>query len=178
GDGDALAEALQLMIDRRVDGILLGLMRARRIDVPELPAGLPLVVANGETDRGHDGFLPDEHAGGRAMARMLLDAGHRRIGVIGVIPAAIADPAVSVTIGRRFAGIEQAFAEAGVRPEIVEVADWDPDTGYAMTQRLLDAHPDLTAVLAANDSVAFGVYQALAERGLRIPGDLSVASFD
>ncbi|MBK8460929.1 MAG: substrate-binding domain-containing protein [Micropruina sp.] len=44
--------------------------------------------------------------------------------------------------------------------------------------RLLDAGHDVTAVIAMNDRVAFGVYQAAQERGLRIPSDLSVVSFD
>ena len=48
----------------------------------------------------------------------------------------------------------------------------------AETHRLVEAHPELTALIAATDGVAFGVYQALAERGLRVPDDISVVSFD
>ena len=58
------------------------------------------------------------------------------------------------------------------------VADWQPTDGYDGTHRLLAEHPDLTAILAGNDGVAFGAYQAIAERGLTVPHDISVASFD
>ena len=60
----------------------------------------------------------------------------------------------------------------------VNLPSWDPDTGYEAAKALMTAHPDLTALIAGNDSVAFGIYQALAELGLRVPDDVSVVSFD
>ena len=48
---------------------------------------------------------------------------------------------------------------------------------YSTLEEILDA-VDVTAIVAANDRVAFGVYQAAQERGVRIPDDLSVVSFD
>ena len=39
---------------------------------------------------------------------------------------------------------------------VVDVSDWNPDGGYTQTMRWLDAHPELTAILAGNDGVAFG----------------------
>ena len=55
---------------------------------------------------------------------------------------------------------------------------WAPEHGYAATLRLMAEHPDLTALIAANDNVAFGIYQALTELRRAIPGDVSVISFD
>ncbi len=178
GDSRQLHDAFQHMLDHRVDGIILGLMAARRMELPSLPDQTRLVIANGITSAGHPSLLPDERTAGRAMAQLLLDAGHRRIGVIGVIPNTIADLSISATIGERFAGIQEAFVAADAEPILVEVQKWEADIGYAITHQLMTEHPDVTAILAANDAVAFGVYQALGERGLRIPDDFSVASFD
>lgn len=178
GDDATIADEIQAMIDRRVDGILIGLLGARMIEVPETPADVPVVIVNGTSTTGHPSVLPDERVAGHAMARLLTDAGHRSVGVIGNNPRAVSSPVYSVTIGSRFDGIRAAFAEAGVDPLIIEVPEWNPDIGYTRTLQMLDAHPDLTAILAGNDGVAFGTYQAIAERGLRVPDDISVASFD
>lgn len=178
GGPEQLEEALRIMVDRRVDGIVVGLLGARQIELPPLANLSRLVVANGTTTDGHPGILPDERVAGRAMAQLLLDAGHQRIGLIGVIPRTLTDPFVSATIGERFAGIQEAFDSAGIEPVALEVDDWLPHIGYEMTHRILTENPDLTAILAANDQVAFGVYQTLSEHGLRIPTDVSVASFD
>lgn len=177
-DPAELGRAVDAMLDRRVDGILIGLMAARLIDVPPLPRGLPLVVVNGRSSDDHPSILPEERAAGGAVARHLIEAGHRHIGIIGDIPRVMDDLRQSVTIPDRFAGITAGFEEAGVRAERIEVDDWNPTTGHAGAHRLLDEHPDLTAILACNDNVAFGVYQALGERGLRVPDDVSVISFD
>lgn len=178
GDPAQLNEAIEQMVDRRVDGILLGLMSARLIDPDTSRVEVPLVIVNGRTTSGHASVLPDEHAAGRAVAELLLDAGHRRVGVIGPLAAAMDDPTYSVTIPDRFAGIHEVFAERGVEELLVETSAWDAENGFERTDALIDTHPEVTAILAANDSVAFGVYQALSERGLRIPADMSVASFD
>lgn len=178
GDDAKIADEIQAMIDRRVDGILIGLLGARMIDVPQTPHDVPVVIVNGTSTTEHASVLPDERTAGHAMAKLLTDAGHRRIGIIGNNPRAVSSPRHSVTIGPRFDGIHAAFAEAGIEPVVVDVSDWNPDVGYTQTMRMLDAHPDLTAILAGNDGVAFGAYQAIAERGLTVPHDISVASFD
>ena len=178
GDDDMISDAVQEMIDRRVDGILIGLLGARMIDVPQTPPDVPIVIINGTSPAEHPSVLPDEEVAGAAMAKLLLDAGHRHIGVIGNNPWAVSSPRHSVTIGLRFTGIAAAFAEAGIEPIMVDVREWNPDVGYDETLRMLDEHPEITAVLAGNDGVAFGAYQAIAERGRRVPDDISVASFD
>jgi LacI family transcriptional regulator len=59
----------------------------------------------------------------------------------------------------------------------VDGRSWEPDFGYRAAQEIFDA-VSVTAIVAANDRVSLGVYQAAQERGLRIPDDLSVISFD
>ncbi|WP_286300650.1 substrate-binding domain-containing protein [Microbacterium suwonense] len=172
-----LTESFREMVDRRVDGIVVGLMAARMVDVPTAPHGVPVVIVNGRTPDDLPSVLPDEYEAGHAMASVLLDAGHRRIGLIGDLPAA-ANPRRSVTITRRFEGLDETLSSAGVTPVRVDVDDWNPEVGYREAMRMLPAHPELTAVIAATDGMAFGIMQALAELGLRVPDDISIVSFD
>ncbi|WP_255305027.1 LacI family DNA-binding transcriptional regulator [Microbacterium sp. 3J1] len=170
--------AIEQMLDRRVDGIVIGLMGARLVDAPALPDGLPAVIVNGRTTTGLPSILPDEHQAGRTVAQTIIDAGHRSIGVIGTLQEIASDPRQSVTIGARFDGLREGFAAAGVEPLWREVPAWSPAVGYDEVERLRREHPEITAVVAGNDNVAFGVYQALAERGVRVPDEISVISFD
>lgn len=178
GDFRSVDEAFQTMLDRRVDGVLVGLLGARLVDLPEFPKSVPLVIVNGETTEGHPSILPDEWSAGRAVAQSILDAGHRRIGIIGGLPAEVDEPRRSVTIWRRFAGVAEVLSAAGVEPVQFPAVNWVPQTGHAYAELVLNAAPDVTAIIAANDNVAFGVYQALWERGLRVGDDISVISFD
>ena len=174
---DQIANALDLMLDRQTDGIVFGLMGAKQIEVPTVTIEVPVVLVNGRSASGLPCVLPDEFRAGYAAARHLLDRGHRRIGFIGRSEALL-DPLLSVTIGERYAGLDAAMAEAGVTfAHQVDGRLWEPDFGYRGAQEILDAVP-VTAIVAANDRVAFGVYQAAQERGLRIPDDVSVISFD
>jgi LacI family transcriptional regulator len=175
-----LEKALDFMIDRQVDGIILGAVWARELDLPELPSGLRVVTANCTSRGARSSVLPLEFDAGYAMTRLLIEHGHGDgIGIVGNAPAARWDPRVSVTIGDRFAGIEQALADAGVTPAAsVDIWPWDVGSGYAGTVELLDQHPTVTALLCLNDRISFGAYQAMQERNLRVPSDLSVASFD
>jgi LacI family transcriptional regulator len=173
---DRIASALDLMLDRQADGIVFGLMGAKQIDVPVL-ADLPVVIANATSSPGHPCVLPDEYRAGYDAAKYLLDRGHRRIGFIGRSEALL-DPALSATIGSRYAGLDAAMAEAGVSfAHQVDGRHWEPDFGYSGAREILD-QAEVTAIISANDRVALGVYQAAQERGLRIPEDLSVISFD
>jgi LacI family transcriptional regulator len=174
---DRIARAMDLMLDRQADGIVLGLMGAKQIEVPATSIEVPVVVINGTSASGLPCVLPAEFQAGYDAARYLLDRGHRRIGFIGRSEALL-DPLISVTIGERYAGLDAAMSEAGLGfAHQVDGRYWEPDFGYRGAQEILDETP-VTAMVAANDRVAFGVYQAAQERGLRIPQDISVVSFD
>ncbi|HMR48771.1 MAG TPA: LacI family DNA-binding transcriptional regulator [Arachnia sp.] len=177
GEPGRLEEAIASMLDQRVDGLLVGLMAARLVDLPPVPRDVPLVIINGQTARDDASVLPEEYRAGRRIAEVLLDAGHRRIGIVGDLDD-IRDPRVSATIRHRFAGIDDALQAAGASPTRVTVPRWDPTVGYEEALRMLSAHPTLTALIAGNDSAALGIYQAAQELGMTLPSDLSVVSFD
>ncbi|WP_030748431.1 LacI family DNA-binding transcriptional regulator [Streptomyces sp. NRRL F-5135] len=120
----------------------------------------------------------DNRGGARRLTEHLLALGHRRIGYV-------AGPAERTTTRHRLEGHREALAAAGVpeardaqgRPLTVH-GPYTRDAGYTATLELLSRAPELTAVVAANDTVALGACAAVRERGLRIPADVSVAGFD
>lgn len=174
-DQQRIREAFTTLASRQVDGIIVGLMDSAHVELPDSPA--PLVVVNG-TATGRPAILPDESSAGRAAVEHLVRHGHRRIAVIGMHPQR-PEPRVSVNIGVRMDGITAAMADAGLRfADAIEGTVWEPELGHRGTHEVLSRTPDVTAVLALNDRIAFGVQQALGERGLRMGQQVSVMSFD
>jgi len=171
--------ALDVMLDRQPDGLIIGLMGAKESDVPALTGKLPVVLLNGTSPGVRTCVLPDEFEAGRTVAHHLADRGHTAIALLGDHEELRHVPRISATIGRRFAGVEAGLAERGLAlAHAVVQRNWEPEDGYAAARTLLDHGPAVTAVIAANDRMAFGTYQAIQEAGLRIPQDLSVISFD
>ncbi|MFG3345492.1 LacI family DNA-binding transcriptional regulator [Streptomyces sp. NPDC048018] len=113
----------------------------------------------------------DNRAGARRLTEHLLTLGHRRIGYA-------AGPADRTTTRHRLEGHREALRAAGTGEGPTVHGSYDRASGYDATVELLRLDPDLTAVVAANDTVALGVCAALRDRGLSIPGDVSVAGFD
>ena len=168
--------AIRLMRTRHIDGILIGMMRSRLIELPGDAGGLPIIIVNGKV-HGFASVLPDEYRAGIDAVEYLVAHGHRKIALIGRAPEHL-DPHVSWTIGRRLAGIDTAMANAGLS-FVCEVGgvDWEPELGDRAAAQIFD-QGEATAIIAANDRIAFGVYWAAQERGLKIPDDISVLSFD
>ncbi|MEV5330956.1 LacI family DNA-binding transcriptional regulator [Streptomyces werraensis] len=113
--------------------------------------------------------------GGVTATEHLLALGHERVAVI-------TGPAGPTLSGRaRLAGYRSALANAGVRhrPEYTRHADGTDDASVRRAVReLLDLPQPPTAAFLCSDRTAPGVYGALAERGLRVPDDMSVVGFD
>lgn len=113
-------------------------------------------------------------AGARRLMSHLVQLGHRRVGIIGGPPEWLANDA-------RMAGYVAPLADAGVLPtaELVRhVSEPNTENGYRAAGELLDLPQRPTALVAFNDKMAVGALAAAAERGLRVPQDLSIAGFD
>ena len=92
----------------------------------------------------------------------------------------IAGPKVLTTTTDRLAGLRRAAREHGrsLPPRRVVYTDFNRDGGAEAAAALLDADPGLTAIVALNDSMAVGALAALRERGIDVPGEVSVIGFD
>lgn len=172
-------QAVQAALDRQVDGLIFAAMRAREVFVPDIVINAPVVMLNGTSARFPLSVLPDEYQGGRDAVRLLLEAGiSDGIVLLGHNAEAEAGLFRSQMITRRLAGIRDAMSEAGARfSDELSCWNWEPDQGFALTSKLL-ARKRPRALLCLNDRLAFGAYQALSERGISIPGDVAVVSFD
>ncbi|MFI1013182.1 LacI family DNA-binding transcriptional regulator [Streptomyces sp. NPDC020965] len=120
----------------------------------------------------------DNRGGGRLLTEHLLGLGHRRIGYV-------AGPTERTTTRHRLEGHREALAAAGVgggvgsdQERLTVHGSYTRGSGYDATLELLRREPELTAIVAANDTVALGACAALRARGARIPEDISVAGFD
>ncbi|WP_285585871.1 LacI family DNA-binding transcriptional regulator [Herbidospora sp. NBRC 101105] len=175
GDPELERGLLHAMQDRQVDGIILAAMFTRTIKVPKDIGPAVLLNALPRPASGLPSIVPDEIEAGRSAARVLLDAGHHdEVYVIGAGPTLQDVPADSVAAVERLIGIrETGLKIAGARV----CPDWQPEHGLAATRALLADHRP-RALICLNDRVAIGAYQALAEAGLSVPGDVSVVSFD
>ncbi|MBB5868292.1 LacI family transcriptional regulator [Allocatelliglobosispora scoriae] len=112
-------------------------------------------------------------AGGMSATQHLISLGHRRIGII-------AGPKRLLCSRARLDGYRAALDAEGIAFDeaLVAQGDFYPETGYSGGLALLDLPERPTAIFASSDQMAFGVFEAVRQRGLRVPDDISVVGFD
>lgn len=134
----------------------------------------PMVSMDFLGETSVDQVYVDNEAAAREMTEYLLGLGHRRIAMITHAPV------LFFAARKRLDGYRAALEAAGLQYDesLVRFADFSEQSGFTRMRELLAAAPDITAVFAGNDVVAYGAMQAALHWGLRIPGDLSIAGFD
>jgi LacI family transcriptional regulator len=134
----------------------------------------PLVAVDPHSENADfASVLSTNFRGVQTAMNYLIDLGHRRIGFIGGRP----DLQSAV---RRLEGYCHSLASHGIPFDatLVKVANYERSLAHYAAIELLDTAPGVTAIMAATDDMAFGVYDAAAELGLRIPDQLSIIGFD
>ncbi|WP_288480545.1 LacI family DNA-binding transcriptional regulator [uncultured Deinococcus sp.] len=163
------AEALTTFARRGVDALLVvpAVGTAQR-----LRTRLPLILIDREVG-GHATVQSDKVQGGQLAAAHLMALGHHEVAVL-------AGPGRQGEPGARVQGMlaEMRRAGAGLPASALHYSGYGVEDGRAGAHALLDAHPETTALLAANDTLALGALSAAQSRGLRVPGDLSLVGFD
>jgi LacI family transcriptional regulator len=169
------AEYVRVLIERRVDGVLLVPACGAGASVRLLQEhGMPTVLLDRHIrDAEADEVRADSRSGAYAAVHHLTDLGHRRIAVL-------AGPEGVSTSTDRVDGYRQALLEACPNGECGQIlfGEFNEASGYSMTRQILEADPRPTAIFAANNFIAFGAMRALREAGLEIPQDLSMVVFD
>lgn len=172
--------AMAALLDRQIDGLIIADMGAKKVGAPEVPAGTPMVFANLQGPEEFVSILPDEATAGKEVVEALLVGKHKsNIMLIGASHKLETDTAISATIGTRVEAIRRTLRANGIDNWNEIVSDiWNPELGY---KTILAAHKKgnmPNAIIALNDNIAFGVYQACSELGVKIGKDVSVVSFD
>jgi len=161
---------------RGTGGALCVLHLPRSHELQRLAAAqIPLIVIDPpqEPGEGIRSVGTTNWQGGMTAARHLVELGHRRIGVIG-------GPEDLWSSRARLAGYRAALLAAGlpVDEALVRRDEFTVSGGKMQAAHLLALGEPPTAIVAGNDNQAFGALQALGERGLRAPDDMSVIGFD
>jgi LacI family transcriptional regulator len=166
--------AVDMMLERRVDGIIHAAMYHRAVEPPSDFQEVPTVLLNCYSEHGSwASVVPDEASGGRTATEVLLNRGHDRVGFINLPPGI---PAAS----GRLQGYKQALEARGLPfdKSLVRNGDGTARSGYRDGVGLMRLADPPTAIFCGNDPTAMGTYEALKELGLRIPEDIAVVGFD
>lgn len=174
GDNERLQHHLQMLIQRKVDGLLLMCGDARLSASSNLNIPLPLVVVDWWfTELNADKIFENSESGGYLATKSLIEAGHRKIGIItGNLAKSLAQ--------NRLEGYKQALTEANIaiNPNWIVQSHFDFEGGIVGMNKLLAQTDRPTAVFASSDTIAVGAYQAIWQVGLKIPQDISIIGYD
>lgn len=176
---ELIADAIAMMNDHQAVGVLYSTWYHREVPPVADLDRTPTVYVNcfSEEPTAYS-IVPDEEQGGALATRMLLEKGHRRVAFVNSTEDAPS------TIGREL-GYRSALADAGIDfdptlliPIYPDDVDGFQEAGYRAASQLFDRADAPTAVFCYNDRVAMGLYEAIKERGMRIPEDVAIIGFD
>jgi LacI family transcriptional regulator, galactose operon repressor len=168
------ATALDRMKGRRVDGLILATARREDAVISDIIAEeVPCVLINRTTDAGKiPAVVTDDVRGIGLTVEHLVGLGHRRI-------AHIAGPQTVSTGHDRYLGFFEAMRRHRLDTDLVIFCDaFSEPAGAAAMAELMTGDDGFTAVIAANDMLAIGCYDALARQGRVCPRQVSVTGYN
>jgi LacI family transcriptional regulator len=170
-DSERQLELARGLVARRVDGLILATVsREDPLVTFCIEERLPTVLVNrSEKTARVSAVVSDGVLGMQLAVDHLIELGHRKIGHL-------AGPPEHSTGFLRRQGFKQALSQHGInaRAPYETAATYTREEGADATRRLLDKYPELTAIVAANDLLALGAYDALRERGVDCPTHMSI----
>jgi DNA-binding LacI/PurR family transcriptional regulator len=170
-DRRSMLDAVERFIGQGIEGIIVIATQDTAVAaLAHVPEEVPLVAVGCGTKAAVTSVAIDNAAGAATATRHLLSLGHRTV-------HHVAGQASCLDAQERIDGWRQALREAGAPEPAVLAGDWSSASGYEMGCQLA-TNPDVTAIFCGNDPMALGVMRALAERGLRVPDDVSIVGFD
>jgi DNA-binding LacI/PurR family transcriptional regulator len=165
---------VRVLIDRQVDGIILGSHPTEKHLNDLKQAHIPFVLLNKGIGVLKGDCVAIDNQGGIATAvDHLVALGHRRIGFI-------RGHAMSGATPEREKSFIDSVKRHGLRfdKELVVPGHYDYVSGQIGCQRLLNLTPRPTAIVAASDLMALGAIEAIRSAGMNVPVDISVVGFD
>ena len=170
-DPESVRAAVNLLLRQNVEALVLVAQRTSALEaVQGIELGVPLIAVEAIGREGIHTVSIDHYAGARAAVNHLVTLGHRSI-------LHLSGPRDAVDSIARLDGWRDEMAANGLVARGPLIGDWSPTSGYESGRQLSQAD-DFTAVFASNDQMALGLIHGLAERGLSVPGDVSIVGFD
>jgi LacI family transcriptional regulator len=165
---------MALLEERKVDGIIVLTGKLPDEALLDMAARLPVVVTG--RDLNSPGLFSidfDNLEGTRLAVRHLLGMGHQNI-------AYISGPLDHPDALQRLEGykLELASKRIDMQDALVAMGDFQEAGGFQAMNQLLASGARFSAVLAANDQMAYGARLALGRAGFRVPEDISLVGFD
>jgi LacI family transcriptional regulator len=176
-DPEQTNQTISELAEQRIDGLIL------LLEFASLPASVmdqlrnsthPIVEGSSSLASEFDLILQDYSEGMMAIMSHLFELGHRRISYIHGVQAA-------TTQGQdRLKAFQKAFADASLPfdPAWIYRCGQNLEDGYQAAYHLLQQADRPTAIVTINDLLAIATIRAAADLGVRVPEDVSVASFD
>ncbi len=170
-DHASLTAAVGRLLAQQVAGIVvIAPVSSALAVIDDIPAGLPLVVVDGDRHRPDPSVGVDQVRGATLATEHLLDAGHASVWHV--------SGATDTFDARdRVDGWRSALLARGIEPPPAITGDWSARSGFEAGLALA-RDPGVTAVFCANDQMALGLMRALHEQGRQVPRDVSVVGFD
>lgn len=177
-------EILDMAVDMGVSGIIFTMMPQSPL-LEKVNRSIPIVViGDRNTSLNVDTVELDNYSAGMLVGRHMLGLGHRHIAFISTTLNS-----VNAMRTRRLDGVRAVYAqEEGTSVQVfsrditpleeLNETSIEHRVGYELTMECLKRGSPVSGIVAVNDSVAYGVLDALAEKGLRVPEDYSVCGFD
>jgi LacI family transcriptional regulator len=176
GRTDLIADRIDRLGQRGVDGLIVATARWRDPDLDALAAdGVPIVQINRRA--GNETIPSVTVDAGRGMQEAIdhiSEMGHEHVAYLGA-------PQRLSTGRERLASFRKAMRRAGltVNPDLVRASQAvTVEEGHRLSLALLEEHPELTTIVAGNDLMALGCYDALAETRRKCPKDVSIIGFN
>ncbi len=170
-------DAVSFLINKRVDGLINMPSDASGAHLaPAIDAGIPVVLVDRvlkPLSGKVSAVIVDNADAGEKATQLLLEKGHRSIGLI------LGDPEVYTT-QKRLEGYLNALKEhdAAPREEYILYTDYTMEGGYTAMKKILSMQERPTAVFVTNYYMTLGAIIALNEAQISIPEDLSFIGFD
>lgn len=168
--------AIDYLLDLRCDAVVIHprFLQAEDLDGVIDAHAQPIIVLNRQLRKhtSHCVYTDQQQASFRAVSQ-LIALGHRDIGFI-------TGHRHSPTSMERLSGYRGALAQAriGVNEALIVEGSWSASSGAAGAETLLAGGAHFSALVASNDEMAIGAIKTFQDRGIRVPGDVSVIGFD
>ncbi|MCK4259219.1 MAG: LacI family DNA-binding transcriptional regulator [Halanaerobiales bacterium] len=168
-------EALRMLRERRVDGLLVLASRVNDSLIQKVQHGNHPIVLVGRVPNDDELYWVnnDNVESAKKAVTYLTELGHQKIGLL-------SGSMEYIMSQDRLEGYQLGLSQAGISYDstLIEEVEFTVESGTQGMMKLLEKHPDLTAVFATDDILAIGAIQMLKNKGLAVPKDISVIGFN